>query len=119
MDFEKIDIPLVARLISLYKQAHRLILAFPKHERYALGEKIESNILSALEKTFSANNSNKYEKEKLLIEVNSHIELLKVLVRLSFDLNFIEQRQYLDTERIICECGKMTFGWIKYTRTLR
>ena len=63
-DFEKLEIPLMAKLVIAYKSAHKNINSFPKHERYALGEKIEKTILEAVEFIVHANSSSKFEKER-------------------------------------------------------
>lgn len=117
-DFSKLEIPVVIKLFYLYEIAHKLIFKFPKHERYSLGEKIENSILESIEMFLFANNVSKYEKEKILIKANTKIELLKILFRISLNCKIIESREYLETENRIQEIGKMTQGWIKYTRNI-
>jgi len=95
-----------------------LIFKFPKHERYALGEKIENSILDAIEILVLANQSSKYEKEKILLRANSKIELLKILFRISLNCQIIDVKEYLETENRLQEIGKMTQGWIKYSRNM-
>ncbi len=117
-DFEKLEIPLMAKLVSAYELAHKDINSFPKHERYSLGEKIERTILEAIELITIANNSNKFEKEKILIKVNGKIETLKILYRIAWNCGIIEQGKYMEMQKIFQECGKMAQGWIKYARNL-
>ena len=117
-DFEKIEMPILSQLLSLYEHIHLLIFSFPKHERYSLGEKIQDAILVSIELAILANSSNKYEKEKILLRLNSKIELLKVLIRVVFNCKIIELRIYLELQNKLQEIGKMTQGWVKYTRNL-
>jgi hypothetical protein len=115
-DFSKLEIPVVIKLFVLYEIAHKLIFKFPKHERYTLGEKIEKTILDGIELFVFANQVSKYEKEKILAQANSKIELLKILFRISLNCTIIDSRVYLEIEGKLQEIGKMTQGWIKYSR---
>ena len=115
-DFSKLEIPVVIKLFIVYEITHRLIFKFPKHERYTLGEKIENSILEAMEFYILANQASKYEKEKILLKANSKVELLKILFRISLNCEIIESKEYLEMENRLQEIGKMTQGWIKYSR---
>ncbi len=117
-DFSKLEIPVVVKLFVLYEIVHKLIFKFPKHERYTLGEKMERSILDALELFVFANQVSKYEKEKVLAQANSKIEVLKILIRISLNCAIIESRVYLEIESKLQEIGKMTQGWIKYSRNM-
>ena len=115
-DFSKLEIPVVVKLFVVYEITHKLIFKFPKHEKYTLGEKIENSILDSMEIFVLANQVSKYEKEKMLAKANAKIELLKILFRISLNCGILEFRQYLAIENKLQEIGKMTQGWIKYTR---
>ena len=117
-DFSKLEIPVVIKLFMVYEVTHKLIFKFPKHERYTLGEKIENSILEAMEFYILANQASKYEKEKVLLKANSKVELLKILFRISLNCTIIESKEYLEMENKLQEIGKMTQGWIKYSRNV-
>jgi len=117
-DFSKLEIPVVIKLFVIYEITHKLIFKFPKHERYSLGEKIENSILESIEMLILANQASKYEKEKILMKANSKIELLKILFRISLNCQIIEGKEYLETENKLQEIGRMTQGWIKYSRNI-
>jgi hypothetical protein len=115
-DFSKLEIPVVIKLFIIYEITHKLIFKFPKHERYSLGEKIENSLLEAIEILILANQSSKYEREKTLMKANSKIELLKILFRISLNCQMIDSKEYLEIENKLQETGRMTQGWIKYSR---
>ncbi len=117
-DFSKLEIPVVIKLFVLYEITHKLIFKFPKHERYTLGEKMERTILDGIELFVFANQVSKYEKEKVLAEANSKVEILKILFRISLNCTILEARVYLEIEEKLQEIGKMTQGWIKYARNM-
>ena len=115
-DFSRLEIPVIVKLFVIYEITHKLIFKFPKHEKYSLGEKIENSILEAIEFFILANQTSKYEKEKVLLKANSKIELLKILFRISLNCQILDGKQYLEMENKLREMGKMTQGWIKYSR---
>ena len=115
-DFSKLEIPVVVKLFIVYERTHKLIFTFPKHERYSLGEKIENSILESIETLILANQISQYEKEKVLLRANAKIELLKILFRISLNCQMIDGKEYLEMEQKLQEIGKMTQGWIKYSR---
>lgn len=116
-NFTSIEIPLIKKLYELYKYAHKSISVFPKHERYSLGEKIETNILEAIELSVFGNAQPKNFKDAYLLKANAKIEVLKILFRLAIDNKFINETQYLQNEEYLQEAGKMLGGWIKYLRS--
>jgi hypothetical protein len=116
-NFASIEIPLVKKLYELYRYAHKSVSVFPKHERYSLGEKIETNILEAVEAVIFGNAQPKNFKDAYLLRANAKIEVLKILFRLAMDNEFINSTQYLKTEEYLQEAGKMLGGWIKYLRS--
>lgn len=115
-NFTSIEIPLVKKLYELYKYAHQSISAFPKHERYSLGEKIEIHILEAIELSVFGNAQPKNFKETYLLKANAKVEVLKIIFRLSLENKFINETQYIQIEEYLQEAGKMLGGWIKYLR---
>ncbi|MFA4817941.1 MAG: four helix bundle protein [Parcubacteria group bacterium] len=116
-NFTSIEIPLIKKLYELYKYAHKSISVFPKHERYSLGEKIEMNILEAIELTVFGNAQPKNFKDGYLLKANAKVEVLKILFRLSLDNEFINQTQYIKAEEYLQEAGRMLGGWIKYLKS--
>ena len=65
-----------------------------------------------------ANQASRYEKEKILMRANAKIELLKILFRVSLNCQIIDGKEYLEMENKLQEVGKMTQGWIKYSRNV-
>jgi len=93
-----------------------MIFSLPKFERYTLGEKMENTILEAMEMTIVASYASKLEKERLLSQTNSKIELLKILYRLALNCQMIHGPKYLEMERHIQDAGRQAMGWLKYER---
>lgn len=94
-----------------------MILKFPKHERYSLGEKLENGIIETMELIILGNIQSRNFKDAYLFKANAKIEILKLLYRLAFDIKILEDKDYLKTEAHLQEIGKMLGGWIKYLKS--
>lgn len=108
------DVPLVHRIFEFYKLFHEFIKLFPKTEKYSLGQKIESLILGILELSIKVVYSPKQEKLTYLKEIDTKINLLKMLVRLSNEIKALDNKKYLILQEKLQEIGRMIGGWIRY-----
>ena len=96
---------------DLFLYAYPILKKFPKSERFTLVQKIENTILDILAgivKTI-------HEENKLnsLKHVSIQLEKLKVLIRLSKELKFIDIKEYEALSSYMIEIGKMLGGWMK------
>lgn len=104
------------KILELYKLFHKVLIFFPKHEKYTLGQKIENTILEILELTLSANYAISVYKKDILRKANNKIDLLKYLVRLAQETESVKPKNYLALEQAILEIGKMIGGWRRCLR---
>ncbi len=118
-NFSNLEIPITVKLFNLYESTHKIIFSFPKHEKYSLGEKIENAILDGIELSILASSAGKFDKEKILQKLNCKTELLKILFRIVLNCKIIDAQKYLEIESSLQEIGKMTQGWIKYSRNMK
>ncbi len=107
------NVILVHKICELYKLFHACLKLFPKEEKYILGEKIKIVILDILELILSASFKTKAEKINLIEKASDKNNLLKYLVRISFDIKCIDIKKYIILEEKIVEIGRMLGGWIK------
>lgn len=84
---------------------------FPKSYRFSVAAKLENAILEFIELTAIANK----RKNKLSILNLADESLIKarLLLRLSFEMRFINQKSYQFGSEQLVELGKMLGGWIK------
>lgn len=106
--------PLVHKIYDFYKLFHEFIKLFPKIEKYSLGQKIENLTLDILEISLKTVYSPKQEKLSLLKEVDTKINLLKMLIRLANEIKVLDNKKYLISQEKLQEIGKMIGGWIRY-----
>jgi len=84
---------------------------FPKSYRFTVAVRLENAVLEFTELVAVANR--RHHKEPLLKEADEVLVRLRLLVRLSFDMQFINENSYEYASRQIAELGKMLGGWLK------
>jgi len=103
--------------LTLYQKVYDLILysfpiinQFPKSQKYVLGQQMENSMVTLLKMIVAAN----LERDKMLSlkKIDSELQVLKSLVRLSKDLKFINLKRYQVFSIKLTEIGKILGGWI-------
>lgn len=55
----------------------------------------------------------KEKKKEALLEISPHFDTVKILIRLSRNLDIIPEHEYIKLEENLQEIGKMLGGWIR------
>ena len=104
--------------LAIFEKTYQLILwlyptvnKFPKSQRFVLGQQIENAILDILTGIMVANAAR--DKTPVLSRVSMTLDTLRILIRLSKDLDFISVKQYTFAAERVNEIGKMLGGWMK------
>lgn len=110
-------IPIFQKAYDFYKNFHAILKHFPRQDRYTVGQKSANLSLEILELLLLASYKSKNEKSVYLERASAKLDVLKILLRLSFETKVINQQKYLSFENLLIEIGKMLGGWIKQTKT--
>jgi hypothetical protein len=87
---------------------------YPKKFKYNLGERVMNCFLDIIEDIISAQYSK--QKNHFLRRANLTLEKLRLLIRLSKDLECISIQEYEYAIRQANEIGKMVGGWEKFSK---
>ena len=109
--------PVVVAIYKIYFAFFSLSIKFPKMYRYSLAQTIEQHFHLCLQNIFEANCLPCPLREMPLIKANSHCELLKLLIRMTYELALINPTQYFHLSAQLQGIGKMLGGWIKFVRS--
>ncbi len=108
-----------AKEIAIFKKSYELTLQifnatklFPKSQRFLMAGRLEELIIAILEKIIHANEI--HDKPPILKELSALLERLRILIRLSKDLTYIDFKKYEILSLGTNEIGRMLGGWIKY-----
>ena len=105
------DLVIFEKVYQLVLWLYPTVSKFPKAQRFVLGQQIENTALDILRGVIRAN----AERDKLPLLKNASVDLdtLRILLRLSKDLEFLSVRQYGFAAERVNEVGKLLGGWIR------
>jgi len=89
---------------------HPVINKFPKSQRFVLGQRIENKTLDLLHSMIVANALR--EKAATLKQASVELDELRILIRLSKDLHFVNIKQYSVAAEKMNEIGRLLSGWM-------
>ena len=84
---------------------------FPRSHRFSVAVRLENNVLDFIELTRVANM--RRDKRPLLKRADEALERIRLLMRLSYEMRFINLTSYEFGSRQLIELGKLLGGWIK------
>lgn len=91
-----------------------LLAKFPRDHKFLLGDRLQVKLMDVQECCLRAY----YGRDKLrqLDEANMELEVVRHLVRLSYDLRLINEHKYGVLSERINEVGRMVGGWLRKCR---
>ena len=107
------EAPIIQKVYDFYHLFYVQIDHLPKKSRVVLSPKIEEQILKLLELSAKASSEKPENKAKYLNEASSCLDLLKIYIRLLYDLKLVNQAKNIELQTVLQEIGKMLGGWIK------
>ena len=84
---------------------------FPKANRFTIGSKIDVLFLEAIEYAFIASYTHTTEKHIFLNKGISKVDLIKLLLQLSWEIKALDNKKYIVLSERFSEIGKMLGGW--------
>ena len=103
-------------MYELYLRLYQSVALFPKRDRYTLGVRLESQILELLELFLLAETKDGSSKLLILKKADNQIRLLKILIRLAYEVKALPQNKYIAHEEKFLEIGRMLGGWLRQTK---
>ena len=111
-DLEGLEI--YKKYTDLYYYEYMIIEKFPKFERDGLCFDIRNTTYKGLEEIIKAEKTyNKTERLKHLNNLDVHMKILKMLVRISYKKKYINSKNYKSWSIKITNVTNLLGGWIK------
>ena len=104
------------KVCEFYKKIYLLSAKIPKRDRFGIFQKIEAICLEILVLSNAAALEAKQNKSIHLNSARIKTEMLKKLIRMTHELDIIDQKKYFDLELDLEEISKMANGWLKHSK---
>ena len=105
------ELPIFIHWMEFTKWLLKTTEKFPKRIRFTITQRIENLTLDVFQSLVKA----RYRKDRGAIfnEINLSLEQLRLLLRLSYEMEYCGQKQYEYAIRQVDEAGRMVGGWKK------
>ena len=105
------DLKLLVQLEELDEYSRKALQQFPKVEKFILCAEIRETNANLIKLTIRA--AKRYHKKTTLQDFDIELYYLRVLVRESYDLKYINAHRFEVWSDKITEVGKIFGGWMK------
>ncbi len=105
--------PIIQKLIAIYKQWQNFIHHLPKQTRYTLGEKIDLLFIEIFELIITARYLPTQQKFPILQRASLKLDLLKFFLQISWEIKTLDTKKYILLSGPLDEIGKIIGGWQK------
>jgi len=109
------DLPVFVKWLDFLEWLLPVTERFPKKVRFTFSERINHIALDVVEDLVEARYAR--DKQKILQRANLRLEKLRVLLRLSNRLRFLDYKRYEYAMKQINEVGMMLGGWLRQQAT--
>ena len=110
---QQLDIPIIHKTYDLYRALHELERTIPKMERFTVWQRSQNLCLDILQGLLSIGYQAPERRAEGLLRIAPSVDMLRVFLRLSFDVKAVNQKKYIALQDALDEIGRMLGGWIK------
>jgi len=109
-------LPVMQKMIAIYKQWHSFLPNFPKTARYTLGLKIDILFTDITELIFIASYQPKESKAGYIEKAITKLDLLKFFLQIAWEIKALDNKRYINLSEQLHEVGRMLGGWARQTK---
>ncbi len=113
---QQFDIPIIHQSYEFYRTLHELHKSIPKAERYSLWQRCEGAALDILKGLLKVSYLTPDKRADALILISADLDMLRVFLRLAFDVKILDKKKYVAIQQALDEIGRMLGGWLKSLR---
>lgn len=107
------DLPVYKASYDLFLEIFDMVKHFSREYKYTVGEKLKDETLEMMMAIYRANT--RQQKKEILQKAREHLEVVRLLVRLTKDMKQISINRFVSVNKKIEEISKQLTGWQKST----
>jgi hypothetical protein len=104
-------LPIYRVTYELLQVATRITRDMPRDYKQSLGNKVRDECVELVVLIYRANCSR--DKRHHLEELQEHLQVVTLLLRLSKDMQLISTKQFAQTVELTDQIGRQSSGWLK------
>jgi hypothetical protein len=111
------ETPLFVKTYDLLLWLMPQTLKFPKHQRFALAQRLQDAGLDFYALILKARKVAGHQRRETLVLADVELDKLRLLLRLSHELELLSHGQYEHVSRMVVEVGNLLGAWRKLSDT--
>jgi len=108
------DLRIKLKIERMIVYGYAALRQFPKSEKHTLAAEIRQCMYRLLRQVIVTNR--RYHKKTTAQEIDAELDLLRSLVRVAMDLEFLPYRQYKLWAEHLYEIGCLVGGWLRWIK---
>jgi hypothetical protein len=112
---KKQNLPILQRLVAIYKIWQEYHRQFPKNLRYTLGAKIDHLLIETIEAIFTASCLAREQKLPFIRKSALKLDTLKFFLQVAWENKAFDNKKYIIISERLEEIGRMLGGWQRHT----
>jgi len=110
---KQFDLPIIHKSYQLYQLLYGFRKTISKMDRHTLWQRVEDTTLDILEDLLKVGYLASDKRSEQLIKVSARVDMLRIFLRLTFDVSILPKKKYIQLQEAIDEIGRMLGGWMK------
>jgi len=111
------NLPVLQKVVDVYKIWHAHYSHFPRLSKFSLGAKIDSLFTDVIELIFLAGYAGADQKYTFVVRASTKLDLLKFFMQAAWEVKCLDQRKYAALAVPLNDIGKDIGSWQKYLQT--
>ena len=104
---------ILSRTFDFTKWIVQVTANFPKNQRFVITKRLQDATLDFYESIIQANQGMRSKRFSQLKTADSYLEIARHYIRLSHQMGWLSDGQYLHGSKAVAEIGRLLGGWIK------
>ena len=108
------ELPVYKKSYDVLLQLFELTRHFKREYKYTIGNTLKNEVLDLITLIFRANS--RTDKEAILQTAREHIEVIRLYMRVLFDMKQINLKQFVQVNQHVEDISKQLSGWQKVSK---
>lgn len=111
------ELRIITEFTEGYKIWHNFFVNLPRHTRFTIGAKIDNCFTECLRLSLLAGYSPRGQKHLVVGRLSSEFDALKFFLKILWEIEALEDQQYIHLSTPLAKIGKMIGMWQKDLKT--
>ncbi len=105
------EYPIYPKTYDLVRWLIERTQSFPKSQRFVMAKRVQDTVLDFYELLIEARKVSRRQRREILLHADVKLEMLRLHLRLCYELELLSSGQYQHVSKQVVEVGKLLGTW--------